>query len=303
MRTQRILLIGCGDIALRVARLLRGRYVLYGLTRHAEQGSAARRHGVRPIVGDLDSRASLRRLHVAPYAVLHFAPPPAEERLATDPRTARLIAELGRGRSLPQRLIYISTTGVYGNCDGARIDETRPTRPRTTRARRRADAEALLRRWGARRGVVVSVLRAPGIYAANRLPLERIRNHTPALRSHDDPYTNHIHADDLARAVVAALGRGSANRVYNIVDDADLKMGEWFDAVAQAHDLPRPPRISLERAERELAPTLLSFMRESRRIANARMKRELRLRLRYATPQALLDDIRRAREPQRELPL
>src|SRR5206468_576752 len=102
---------------------------------------------------------------------------------------------------------------------------------------------------------------------------------TPALRAPDDPYTNHVHADDLARAVVAALTRGRANRVYNVVDDATLRMGEWFDAVAAAYDLPRPPRISLERAERELPPTLLSFMRESRRIANTRLKRELRVRL------------------------
>jgi nucleoside-diphosphate-sugar epimerase len=303
MRTQRILLIGCGDIALRTARLLRRRYRLYGLVRHADQGGELRRHGITPIAGDLDRRESLQRLRVKPYAVLHFAPPPAEEHIASDPRTAHLLAQLGRGRSLPQRFVYISTTGVYGDCDGAQIDETRALRPRTTRARRRVDAERLLREWGRRNGVAVTILRAPGIYAANRLPLERVRNHTPVLRAHDDPYTNHIHADDLAHASALAITRGRPNRTYNIVDDAELTMGGWFDAVAAAFDLPHPPRVSLERAERELSPQLLSFMRESRRIGNARMKRELRVRLRYATPQVLLDEMKRARDPQRELPL
>lgn len=303
MRKERILLIGCGDIALRTARLLRDRFRLYGLAHHTRQETELRRLHILPLAGDLDRRTSLRRLRVAPYAVLHFAPPPADEHLSTDPRTAHLLAQLSRRGSLPQRLVYVSTTGVYGDCDGARIDETRTPRPRTARAKRRVDAERLLRRWGARNHVAVSVLRAPGIYAAERLPLERLKNGTPALRAHDDPYTNHIHADDLARAAVAVLTRGRANRVYNIVDDADLKMGEWFDALAACFDLPRPPRVSLERAERELSPQLLSFMRESRRIGNTRMKRELRLRLRYATPHVLLGELKRARQPQRELPL
>jgi nucleoside-diphosphate-sugar epimerase len=300
---QRILLIGCGDIALRTVRQLRGRYRLYGLARHAEQSSELRRHGVVPINGDLDARATLARLNVSPYAVLHFAPPHADERTATDTRTAHLLARLSRGGSLPQRLVYISTTGVYGDCDGAQITETRPANPRTPRARRRVDAERLLRAWGARNGVTVNILRAPGIYAANRLPVDRIRSLTPVLRAHDDPYTNHIHADDLARAVIAALSRGRPNRVHNIVDEAELKMGQWFDLIADAFDLSHPPRISLERAERELSPQLLSFMRESRRIINLRMKHELRVRLQYATPQIMLDELRRARDPQGELPL
>jgi nucleoside-diphosphate-sugar epimerase len=300
---QRILLIGCGDIALRTVRQMHGRYRLFGLVRHAEQRGDLQRHGVIPIVGDLDARATLARLNLAPYAVLHFAPPAADQRAATDARTLRLLSSLSRGGSLPRRLIYISTTGVYGDCDGARITEAQPTNPRTTRAQRRVDAERLLRAWGARNGVVVSILRAPGIYAANRLPVERLKSRTPALRAHDDPYTNHIHADDLARAVGAALVRGKANRVYNVVDDAELKMGQWFDLVADALELPHPPRVSLARAERELSPQLLSFMRESRRIGNRRMKRELRVRLRYAMPQDMLAELRRARDPQRELPL
>lgn len=285
----RVLLIGCGDIALRVATLLQGRARIAGLIRREDAAAKLRAHGVVPIVGDLDRFASLRRLPGGPFAVVHTAPPPGEGR--DDPRTQALLAALARQRSVPQRLVYISTSGVYGDCAGARVDERRPRRAQTPRAKRRVAAEDRLRAWAARLGVQLTILRAPGIYAATRLPLDRVRQGTPVLAPDDDVYTNHIHADDLARAVVAALFRGRGGRAYNVSDDAETKMGAWFDAVADAFKLPRPPRVTWDEAEARIAPMLLSFMSESRRLANARMKRELRVRLRYPVPQVLLDQV------------
>ena len=285
----RVLLIGCGDVALRAADLLRSKARIYGLTRRVEDIPRLRAHGIVPIVGDLDRFDTLDRLRAAPFAVLHFAPPPSEGR--DDPRTQKLIAALARARSIPQRFVYVSTSGVYGDCSGARVNEMRPRRAQTPRARRRVAAEDRLREWAGRYGVSLSILRAPGIYAETRLPLERIRHGTPTLTADDDVFTNHIHADDLARATVAALFRARPNRAYNITDDAEMKMGGWFDAVADAFHLPRPPRVSWDEAEHRIAPILLSFMSESRRLSNARMKRELRVRLRYPTPQLLLDEV------------
>jgi len=296
----RVLLIGCGDVALRAAELLRGRVRLYGLTRRAEDVAKLRNHGVVPIIGDLDALHSLDRLRAAPFAVLHFAPPPAEGR--DDPRTVRLIAALTKGRIIPRRLVYISTSGVYGDCAGARVSEARPRRAQTPRAHRRAAAEDRLRDWAKRYGVRLAILRVPGIYAETRLPLDRLRHGTPVLRPEDDVFTNHIHADDLARAAIAAAFRGKPNRVYNVADDAELKMGGWFDAVADAFHLPRPPRVSWDEAEARIAPLLLSFMNESRRLANARMKRELRLRLKYPTPDVLFAQLAR-RSPKKQLAL
>jgi len=296
----RVLLIGCGDIALRTAALLRGKVRLYGLTRRPADVARLAGAGIVPIIGDLDRYQSLDRLRAAPFAVLHFAPPPSEGR--DDPRTAHLVAALTKARIIPQRFVYISTSGVYGDCAGARVAEARPRRGETPRARRRVAAEERLRRWARRYGVRLSILRAPGIYAATRLPLERLRQGTPVLNAEDDVFTNHIHADDLARACVAALFRGKPNRAYNVADDAELKMGDWFDAVADAYRLPRPPRVSWEEAESRIAPLLLSFMSESRRLSNARMKRELRLQLRYPTPATLLAQIA-AREPRKQIPL
>jgi len=296
----RVLLIGCGDIALRTAALLRHRVRLYGLTRRADDVPRLRERGIVPIVADLDRGDSLARLRAAPFAVLHFAPPPPEGR--DDPRTARLVAALSQAQIIPQRFVYVSTSGVYGDCAGARVTETRPLRAQTPRARRRVAAESTLRAWAAANGVRLSILRVPGIYAEGRLPLERIRAGTPVLNADEDVYTNHIHADDLARAVVAALFRGRANRAYNASDDAELKMGAWFDAVADAFRLARPPRVTWEEAAQRMAPQLLSFMSESRRLSNARLTRELRVRLRYPVPQSLLTAIA-PREPKKQLAL
>ena len=285
----RVLLIGCGDVALRAAALLEGRARLYGLTRRRDEAAKLRTHGIVPIVGDLDRGASLARLRAAPFGVLHFAPPPSDGR--DDPRTQRLIASLARARIIPQRFVYISTSGVYGDCAGARVSEARARRAQTPRARRRVDAEDRLRAWAGANGVALAILRVPGIYAETRLPLDRIRQGTPVLAADDDVYTNHIHADDLARATVAALFRARPNRAYNVCDDAELKMASWFDLVADAFRLPRPPRVGWEEAEQRIAPMLLSFMSESRRLSNRRMKRELRVRLRYPTPAAFLADM------------
>jgi nucleoside-diphosphate-sugar epimerase len=146
-----------------------------------------------------------------------------------------------------------------------------------------------------------AILRAPGIYAAERLPVDRLRAGTPALSPEDDVFTNHIHADDLARAVWLATFRGRANRVVNVVDDAELKMGAFFDLVADATALPRPPRLPRALLVREVSPMLYSFMSESRRIDNVRMKHELRIRLHYPTPADFLRAMKPSAALQRSL--
>lgn len=201
-------------------------------------------------------------------------------------------------RTHPLRAVYVSTTGVYGDCAGEHIDETRRARPENARAKRRVSAEARIRASRTRR---FAILRAPGIYAAERLPVERLRAGTPALAASDDVFTNHIHADDLARAVWFAIFRGGAGRVVNVVDDSELRMGEYFDQVADAVSLPRPPRMDRVQLKQNVSPMLYSFMSESRRIDNARMKRELRLRLKYATPGAFLRQMKPAAALQRTL--
>jgi len=276
---QKLLIVGCGDVARRTLPRLLGHYRVFALLRDPTQFAYWRARGACPLLADLDRASSLRRIGGLADIVLHFAPPP--ERGTVDTRTRRLLAALARSQSLPQRLVYISTSGVYGDCAGAHIDETRAPRPTSARATRRVDAERQLRRFGLRNGVCVSILRAPGIYAAERLPIERLRQGASALHVEDDVFTNHIHADDLAMLTCAALRFGRANRCYNASDDSVLMMGDYFDLVAERFGLPRAPRISRSEAQEKMSPLQLSFMSESRRLDNRRIKKELRAKLRY----------------------
>jgi len=264
---KRLLIVGYGDIARRVAgKLAAG----------VELRAVSRTFGV-----DLDRPETLSPFAAWADAVLHCAPPPSHG--STDPRTANLLAALERGAIIPARIVYLSTTGVYGDCAGALVDESRSTNPQTDRARRRVDAERQLVDWCLRHGAQLTVLRVPGIYAADRLPLERLRKGTPALRPAEDVFTNHIHAEDLASICVRALDDDAPAGVYNVSDDSNLKMGDWLDLVADRAQLPRPPRIARAEAPAEVSPMLLSFMNESRRVVNERLKRVLGVRLAYPT--------------------
>ena len=256
------------------------------LTSSPHRVADLRARGARPLLGNLDHPATLRRLAGLATRVLHLAPPPGEgsggDGWWRDPRTVALARAL-RLRRLPVSLAYASTSGVYGDCQGALVPETRAVAPATPRAQRRVNAERAVRHLG-RAGVRASVLRIPGIYAPDReggTPEARLRRGTPVLVAEDDVFTNHIHADDLARACMAALWRGRPQRVHNVSDCAHMKMGDYFDLAADLYGLPRPPRVPRSAAQEQLSLMLLSFMSESRRLDNRRMRGELGLRLRY----------------------
>jgi nucleoside-diphosphate-sugar epimerase len=276
----RLLIVGCGDIGLRILSRVHRRFRVFALTSTPARAPLLRQAGAVPIVGNLDARASLARLRALAPWLIHLAPPPKAG--LGDPRTRHLLSMF----KAPQRAVYISTSGVYGDRRGAWTDETAPLAPVNDRTVRRLAAERLMRAAGA------AVLRVPGIYAHDRLPLDRLRAGSPALAPADDVFTNHIHADDLARITLAALVRGRKGRTYNTVDDSQLKMGEYFDIVADAFDLPRPPRLPRDELKAAVSPMMYSFMAESRRLRNARMKRELRIRLAWPTVAGTLADIR-----------
>ncbi len=192
----------------------------------------------------------------------------------------RFLAGITAAR-LPQRLVYISTTGVYGDCGGAWITETQPVNPGTPRGKRRLAAENVLQAWSAQTGVPVVILRVPGIYGPGRLPVERIRKALPVLREADAPYSNRIHADDLARVCDAAMRRGTPGAVYNVADNQPTTMSHYFNRSADTLGLPRPPAVSMSEAREQLTAAMLSFIEESRRIDNRKMREELGVVLLY----------------------
>ena len=280
----RLLIVGCGDVGMRVLKLLQGRWPVLALTSNPERRAELRAADARPLLGNLDDPASLGRLAGLVDRVLHLAPPRAQGR--DDLRTAALLQALARGRP-PASIVYASTSGVYGDCGGARFDESRPVAPGTDRALRRVAAERRLRVFGAQFGSRISLLRVPGIYASDREgghPRERLVRGSPVLRREEDVYTNHIHADDLARACVAALFRGLPQRAVHVCDDSELLMGDYFDLAADLCGMSRPPRVERTEAARLMSAMQLSFMSESRRLNNTRLKTELRLKLRYPQP-------------------
>ena len=279
---KRVLIIGCGDVAMRTIPLLTKHYRVLAVIRNRAYMERLHALNVTPIFADLDDRKSLERIAGIADIVLHFAPPPSPKGRGSnrDTRTQNLLASLAQG-TLPSQLIYISTSGVYGDCGGAWVSETTPTNATNPRALRRVDAEQQIRQWAKNKQLRASILRVPGIYARERLPLDRLRAGSPAIAAAEDGYSNHIHADDLAHIVVAALRYGKPNRIYHATDDDEMKMGDYFDAVADAYHLPRPPRLPRAEVKNLVSPMLWSFMNESRRLTNQRMKQELKIQLRY----------------------
>ena len=273
-----ILIIGCGDIGLRVAKQLSRSHRVFALTSQQSRFQELREVGATPILGNLDQPESLWRLAGLAQTVIHLAPP--QNSGNRDCRTRNLIRILAQGSNAVRRLIYISTTGVYGDHRGAKVSEITPVNPQSERAKRRVDAERVLRLWGPANGVAVTILRVPGIYAADRLPIERLESKTPALVAEEDAYSNHIQSDDLARLVCAAVYHGKPQRIINACDGGETKMGDYFDEVADAFGLQRPARLPGKELQKIVSPMLWSFMRESRRVTNTRLH-ELKTPLRY----------------------
>ncbi|BAU48710.1 NAD-dependent dehydratase [Sulfurifustis variabilis] len=288
-----VFMVGCGDIGTRVARLERAqRARVSALARSEESAARLRTEGIAPVAGDLDQPESLRELPTHDTLLYYFAPPPAKG--VHDPRMRGLLEALLPERR-PRRIVYISTTGVYGDCAGAWVTEERPPKPGADRARRRLDAEEALRAFGARFEVGTVILRVPGIYAPGRLPVDRIRAGEPLVREEEAPYTNRIHADDLAQVCIAAMRRGGDGGVYNVSDGHPTTMTDYFFKVADALGLPRPPVLPLASVRERVSEGMRGYLAESRRIDNRRMRAELGVSLRYPTLEAGLAALTTAR--------
>ncbi len=277
MHENSVFIAGCGDIGRRVAALHRARGdAVSALARSQASARLLQTLGIVAVVGDLDDADSLKHLSLHGSWVYYFAPPP--EGAEHDPRIARFLASLD---ATPAKLVYISTSGVYGDQRGGWVTEQAPPDPQTSRAKARLAAEHALLDWNRRTQVPVVILRVGGIYGPGRLPIERIRRAEPVVRSEEAPYTNRIHADDLARACLAAMERGAPGGIYNVCDGEHGAMTDYFNAVADAHGLPRPPQISLAEARKVLSSGMLSYLNESRRMDNRRMREELGVTLLY----------------------
>ena len=271
-------IIGCGDVGRRVGRLLSAHgEAVTGVARSADSCERIVQAGFTALRWDIDSGPLPALADLAGARVFYFAPPPREGR--DDPRLATF---LRAANGLPARLIYLSTSGVYGDCGGDWVDETRPPAPLTDRAHRRLAAETRTHGWAAAHGAEAVILRVPGIYGPGRLPIERLRRGVPVVRTEEAPFSNRIHADDLAAAAVRIADRARHGRVYNVSDGNPTTMTDYFLRVAEAAGVAPPPQIGLAQALETMTPGMASFLRESRRLDCTRLFRELDFEPRYA---------------------
>jgi nucleoside-diphosphate-sugar epimerase len=272
-----VAIVGCGYLGLRLAR--RFRYL-----QHPVRGFATRPQSLKDIAAtgaealhlDLDSASA--PLDFAGN-LLYYLVPPARDG-ARDRRLERFLDQI---KGPVGRFIYMSTTGVYGDRAGALVDEDTPPAPQSERAVRRLAAENALREWAEPRGVSFSILRVPGIYGPGRLPLERLRRGEPAIVLQEATPGNRIHVEDLATAcIAAALAARADRRIYNITDGSDESLTAYLMRVARIGNLPEPPLISRAEARARFSASSWSFLGESRRIDNRRMREELGVALAYA---------------------
>ena len=271
-------IVGCGYVGERVALAERAEgNAVTAVVRTAESALHLTTLGVHAVQHDLDL-PSLPGLNAQESVVYYFAPPPSHG--TTDPRLARFLSALGDPPRV-QRLVLISTSGVYGDCRGEWVTEARPVHPEAERAQRRWDAEQTARRWSERTRVPIVILRVPGIYGPGRLPLDRLRAGEPVLNESESPWSNRVHVDDLVMSCLAAARRGLAGAVYNISDGTPTTMTDYFNRVADAAGLPRPPQISLHAAGTRLSAGMRSYLAESKRLDNRAMREGLGVTPRY----------------------
>ena len=277
---QQILIIGCGDIGKRVTRLWQDQGTnVTALTRNAHRFDPHDRIHVTTIEGDLDYPETLASLPSRNACVYYFVPPPDEG--DDDPRMRAFINHL-RGDQLPEKIIYISTTGVYGDCNGAWVTEQSTVKPHNQRSKRRLAAEKLLTKWHADTGIPVVILRVAGIYGPGRLPITRIKSGQPVLNEQEAPFSNRIHSEDLARiCVAAAMHIVNGYHIYNVSDGHPTTMTDYYNRVARSAGLPPPRIVSLNEAATEFSPMMQSFLNESKRIDNRKMLQELGIELLY----------------------
>ncbi len=276
-------IIGCGDIGRRVANLYKNQANKQSINIYALVSSRASKErcdalGINSVALDLDNKNALANLgnQLQDSQLFYFAPPPRNG--VEDTRLQNFLSSLS---AHPKRIVLISTTGVYGDSKGEWIDENYPIKPQAERAQRRLSAEKTLQEWAQTHQRETIILRVPGIYATDRLPLARLKKGLPVVKQDEAGWTNRIHADDLAMVCKLAMEFNRSDEVYNVTDGHPSTMTAYFNQVADYANLPRPPQISMQQAEATLSAGMVSYLRESRRISNQKMLDDLGVELIY----------------------
>lgn len=273
------LVVGCGYVGRRLVARLRSRFDITAIVRTPGSLASLEKDGISTMLLDLDRVRTTIRLpeRLDQEVIFYLVPPPS-----AGESDLRLDRFLQLATVPPRTFVYLSTTGVYGDANGERVDESTPIKPQTDRARRRVSAEEMTRVWCNERHVRRVVLRVPGIYGPDRLPVERLRRREPMVSKEDAGISNRIHVDDLVEACIRCVTNPEARGIYNVTDGNSCSSTEFAEKVAALTGLPPPPQVSMEEAQLTFSPERLSFVNESRRVSNERMLKHLGVRLRFS---------------------
>ncbi len=276
-------IIGCGDIGFRVARKLIGQgHQVQGTAHFAESAPVLESAGIQPVVANFDYREEIPEFSVHGHKLFYLMSPQGGG--SSDYRMLNFCRRL-TAENCPEKIVYISTSGVYGDCGEDPVTEETPPNPQTSRAKRRLSAENQLREQAGVLGFELVILRVTGIYGPGRLPLSQLKKGHEVLRPEDAPRTNRIHSLDLVDVCLAAMDKGEDGDIFNVCDGQESSMSEYFMAVADLYKLPQPRQLTRAEAEKVMNPLTFSFLKESRRMSNRKMLDKLGIELRYPTLQ------------------
>jgi nucleoside-diphosphate-sugar epimerase len=282
MGKERAIIAGCGYVGKKLASRLKSEgYSVATIVRSIESCNILAQDYTCYNI-DLDSDESLPKLDFTDAVLFYFIPPPAQG--ITDSRIARFLSLIPSQQAL-RKIVLISTTGVYGNCGEEWVDEERIPAPDTDRARRRLDAENVLTEWCHKRALDCVILRVPGIYGPDKLPVKRLQEKKPVLDLSESPWSNRIHIDDLVQSCINAMHYAGEFRVFNVSDGHPSSMTDFFLSVATALNLPLPPQISLEECKAIFSENMMSYLLESKKIKNERLLKALNVQIKYPTLQ------------------
>jgi nucleoside-diphosphate-sugar epimerase len=280
-------IIGCGYVGKKlihklISKQLTRTEAIRAIVSSEQSRQSLAQQGIEAAAVDLDQKplnwpASFS-LHNS--LLFYFAPPPSQG--TEDTRTENFLHYLSQTAIINiKKVVLISTTGVYGNCQGDWIDETQALNPSADRAKRRVHSEQQFQGFCQAHGIPLVILRVAGIYGPDKLPLQRIKAQAPIVRKEDSPFTNRIHVHDLTDICIKAALTSNIEGIFNCADGHPSTMYDYFVKVAEVHNLPKPPAISLHEAQSRLSAGMLSYMEESRRIRNDKLLSTFNIELTY----------------------
>jgi nucleoside-diphosphate-sugar epimerase len=276
---QHTIIAGCGYIGQRLAQSLNEKQnTVFGLAKSNETLTNIKSLGTQPVKIDLDSEYTLNQSVFHHYCLYYFAPPPA-----TGETDNRINAFLNKLPSTPEKIVLISTTGVYGDNQGNWVSEESQTNPTVPRAMRRCNAEKVLTSWCQSNNVDYIILRVSGIYSSDRLPIERIQQKKPVICEQESPFSNRIHAEDLVNICRIAMQSNIKNEIFNCSDGNPTTMFDYFNQVAEKHNLPKPPVINLQEGQAQLSAGMMSYMNESRKVNSNKLRDVLGYEIKFKT--------------------